>query len=346
MMKKMGFCICATAAAVLMTAAGSAVNAQDFYKGKTITLYVGQTSASGFDAYARVLQRNISRHIPGEPNVIVQHMPGAGGSKANEHTALIAAKDGTAFTITMPGSILQPLISDRSKFRYDPTELSYIGNADSGTRVCILAARTGVKTFADMMSKPLTLGATAPGGSLHDYARFKQVVLGGKFKIVTGYPGSGDVLIAVERGEIDGVCGLDISSLRTLKPDWVGSPDYVITVQVTFNESKSNADLDKMGVPTIWKFIPPEKRELVELIVKQQAFHRPFFAPPNIPAAQLATLRTAFMATLKDQVALQDAEKMRLAVDPSDGAEVTAAVKSMYAAPKALLDEMARATSP
>ena len=320
--------------------------AQDFYSGKTLTLIVANTPSSGFDAYGRLLARNMPRHIPGNPNIIVQHMPGAGGAKANEYTALIAPKDGTAFTITMPGSILLPLLQGRSKFRYDPTQLAYIGTADSGNRVCIIAARSGVKTFEDLLSKPVTIGTSAPGGSLYDYARFKQVLLGGKFKIVTGYPGPGDILVAIERGEVDGICGLDISTLKTLRPTWLTSKDYSTVIQVTSTKDKSSAELDKLGIPTIWKFVPADKQKLLELIVQQQAFHRPFFASTDTPPAQLAILRKAFMAALKDPAALAEAEKSNLSVDPSSGEEVAAAVKSMYASPQSLVDEMARATQP
>lgn len=332
--------LAATAVAVERAAA------QDFYSGKTVSLIVANTPSSGFDAYGRLLARNMPRYIPGNPNIIVQHMPGAGGAKANEYTALIAPKDGSAFTITMPGSILLPLLQGRQKFRYDPTKLAFIGNADSGTRVCIMAAKSGVATFEDLLAKPVTVGATAPGGSLYDYARFKQVLLGGKLRIVTGYPGPGDILVAIERGELDGICGLDISTLKTLRPTWVGSKEYNTVVQVTSAKEKSSAELDKIGVPTIWKFVPADKLPVVELIVKQQAFHRPFFAPGETPSAQLEVLRKAFLAALKDPAALAEAEKQKLAIDPSSGEEVAAAVKSMFDAPQSLIDEMAKATQP
>lgn len=320
--------------------------ADDFYKGKTIVISVGNSAASGFDAYARLLARGMSKHIPGAPNVIVQHMPGAGGAKVNEHTALIAPKDGTAIAITMPGSLLQPLIEGADKYRYDPTELSFIGNADSGTRVCIIAARSGVKSLDDARSKKVTLGSTAPGGSLFDYAKFKKELLGMQFNIITGYPSPGDVLVAVERGELDGVCGLDISTLKTLRPEWIGSKDYNILVQVNVSPDRTNAEMTKLGVPSLWKYVPGDKRQVVELIVGQQAFHRPFLAPPGTAPAQLKILRDAFTAALKDPEILAEADKMKLAVDPTTGEEVTAAVKAMYASPRSLVNAMSEATKP
>ncbi len=336
----------AIAPLAILTTAIPVANAQEFYSGKTVSLVVANTPSSGFDAYGRLLARNMPRHMPGNPNIIVQHMPGAGGAKANEYTALIAPKDGTAFTITMPGSILLPLLQGRSKFRYDPTQLAYIGNADSGTRVCILSAKSGVRSFDDLLAKPVTIGTSAPGGSLYDYARFKQVLLGAKFKIVTGYPGPGDILISIERGEVDGICGLDISTLKTLRPTWLASKDYNTVIQVTAGKDKSSAELDKLGIPTIWKYVPADKLKLLELIVQQQTFHRPFFASSETPPAQLDTLRKAFLAALKDPATLAEAEKGSLSVDPSSGQEVAQSVKAMYASPQALVDEMARATQP
>jgi tripartite-type tricarboxylate transporter receptor subunit TctC len=320
--------------------------ADDYFKGKTISLYVGSGPASGFDSYARLLSRHMARHIPGNPNFIVQHMPGAGGAKVNEFTARMAPKDGTAFAITMPGSLLQPLIMGGEKFRYDPKKLAFLGNADSGTRLCIVKKSSGVTSFEEALKKPLTLGATQPGGSLHDYAKFPVVLLGAKFKIVTGYKASPEVLIGVERGELDGVCGLDISTLKSIKPDWLSSPDYKTLLQVGPNNGRTNAEMDKLGVPSIWKFVPEGKRPLIELITSQQYFHRPFFAPAATAPAQLKILRNAFMATLKDPETLKEAEKMRLAVDPSNGEEVVAAVEKMYSASKELVAEMAAATKP
>lgn len=336
----------ALALLIATTAATPSTAQDDFYKGKTVTLAVGNAAASGFDAYARLLQRGMSKHIPGNPTIIVQHMPGAGGAKVNEWIALIAPKDGTSFAITMPGSLLQPLIEGTDKFRYKPTELQFIGNADSGTRVCIVHARAGVKTLDEARTKKLKLGSTAPGGALFDYAKFKRELLGLQIDVITGYPSPGDVLIAVERGEVDGVCGLDISTLKTLRPAWIGSKDYNILVQVTLSPNHTSAEMDKLGVPTLWKFVPDDKRKVIELIIAQQSFHRPFFAPPGTPPAQLAVLRKAFTAALKDPEVLAEAEKMKLAVDPTTGEQVAASVKEMYAAPRSLVDEMSAATKP
>ncbi|MGE0628456.1 MAG: Bug family tripartite tricarboxylate transporter substrate binding protein [Hyphomicrobiaceae bacterium] len=319
---------------------------EDFYKGKTITVFVGNGPASGFDAYARLLTRHMARHIPGNPNFVVQHMPGAGGAKVNEYVARIAPKDGTAFAITMPGSLVQPLIMGADKFRYDPKALAFIGNADSGTRICIIKASTGVKSFEQTFKKELTLGSTAPGGSMFDYPKFTAELLGSKFKIITGYKGSPQVMIATERGETDGVCGLDISTLKSIKPDWVNSPDFNIIIQVGPRGGATNKELDKRGVPSLWKFVPKDKIPVVELITSQQFFHRPFFAPPGTPAAQLKTLRTAFLATLSDPETQKEAEKMRLALEPTGGEELGKAIVKMYGAPKELVAQMAKAIAP
>jgi tripartite-type tricarboxylate transporter receptor subunit TctC len=329
-----------------MATAGTAAVAADHFKGKTINLYVGNGAGSGFDAYGRLLARHMHRHIPGTPNFVVQNMPGAGGALVNEFIARIGPKDGTAIAITMPGSLLLPLTMDATKFRYDPKELGFIGNADSGTRICLVRTKTGIKSFEDVQKRKVTMGSTAPGGAMFDYAKLKAVLLNAQFNIVSGYKGANDVLLGIEREELDGLCGLDISTLKSARPTWLGSPDFTFLVQVGPKGAKTNAELDKIGVPSIWKFVPNDKLPVFELVTSQQYFQRPFIAHPETPPAVLKILRAAFLATLNDKETLAEADKMRLAIDPTSGESVAENLKKMYAAPKALLEQMAAATKP
>ncbi len=325
---------------------GTAAGADDYYKGKTVNLYVGNGAGSGFDAYGRLLARHMGRHIPGNPSFVVQNMPGAGGARVNEFIARVGPKDGTAIAITMPGSLLQPLTMDASKFRYDPKQLAFIGNADSGTRICVVRTKTGIKSFEDVLKRKVTMGSTAPGGAMFDYAKLKAVLLGAQFNIVTGYKGANDVLLGVDREELDGLCGLDISTLKATRPTWLGSPDFKFLVQVAPNNGRTNAELDKLGVPSLWKFVPKDKLPVFELVTSQQYFQRPFIAHPETAPAALKILRAAFLASLKDKETLAEADKMRLAIDPTSGEAASENLKKMYAAPKALIEQMAAATKP
>jgi tripartite-type tricarboxylate transporter receptor subunit TctC len=333
----------ALAGAAAATASGSAA-AQDFYAGKTVTLVVANPAGSGYDAYGRTLARHMVKHIPGRPTIIVQNMPGAGSIKATDFTANVAPKDGTLFTLAMPGAMIEPLTGDPKKFRYDPTRLAYIGTMDSGTRMCMTTPSSKVRSMADARKEKSIMAATAAGSSAYDYPNFLNALAGTKFSVVTGYPGPGDMFLAADRGEADGVCGIDISTYATLRPTWLsgekkGNPLVQLGLEV-------NPRATALGFPPVWDFIKAEDRPLVELIVSQQVFQRPFIAPPGTPEAQVKVLRTAFMAALKDPELLDDAKKANLELNPKSGEEVEALVKKIYAAPKELIERMAKVIRP
>ena len=317
---------------------------QDVYQGKTITLFVANTAGSGYDAYGRLLARHMPKYIPGKPSFIVQNMPGAGSIKAAEYTYLIAPKDGTQFTLVMPGALVEPLTGDPTKYRYDQTRFSYVGTADSGTRLCATAPRSKVKTFADAKAGKSIIAATAAGSSAFDYPNMLNALAGSKFEIVTGYPGPGDMFLAVDRGEADGICGIDVSTYRTLRPDWLTVPGKANFFMQAGLEP--NADLLRQGIPSIWDFIEPANRPVVELIVSQQVFQRPFLAPPGTPAPQLKLLRAAFMSAVADPELREEARKSNLDLNAKSGEDVEALVKKIYSAPKELIEKMAKAIRP
>ena len=331
-------------AVATMAAMAASANAQDFYAGKTVTIVVANTAGSGYDAYGRALARHMAKYIPGKPTVIVQNMPGAGSIKATDYTANVAPKDGTLFTLAMPGALVEPLTGDPTKYRYDPTKLAYVGTMDSGTRMCMTVNTSKIKSLEDARKTKTILAATAAGSSAFDYAYFINALTGTQFNVVTGYPGPGDMFLAAERGEADGLCGIDISTYTTLRPGWLtgdkkGHPLVQLGLEV-------NPKATALGFPPIWDFIKPEDKALVELIVSQQVFQRPFLAPPGTPNAQLKVLRTAFMAALKDPELLAEAAKSNLELNPKSGEEVEALVKKIYSAPKELIQRMGKVIRP
>lgn len=336
--------VSAATTATLVAMLGTSVAAQDYYAGRTVTVVVANTAGSGYDAYGRLLARHIAKYIPGKPTVIVQNMPGAGSIKATDYTANVAPKDGTLFTLAMPGALVEPLTSDAAKFRYDPTKIAYVGTMDSGTRMCMTVQTSKVKTMEDARREPAIMAATAAGSSAYDYPYFLNALAGTKFKVVTGYPGPGDLMLAAERGEADGVCGIDISTWTTLRPGWLaGDKKGNALIQIGL---EVNAQATGFGFPSIWGFTKPEDKDLIELIISQQVFQRPFLAPPGTPEPQLKILRTAFMAAMKDPELLAEAKKSNIELNPKSGEEVEALVKKIYAAPKALIERMARVIRP
>ncbi|MEQ1715559.1 MAG: tripartite tricarboxylate transporter substrate-binding protein [Hyphomicrobium sp.] len=318
--------------------------AQDFYAGKTLTVVVGNTAGSGYDTYGRLLARHITKYVPGKPAVIVQNMPGAGSIKATDYTYSVAPKDGTLVTLAMPGALVEPLTGDPTKYRYDPVKIAYIGTMDSGTRMCMTRPGSSIKSMADARRTKTIMAATAAGSSAYDYPNFINALTGTQFTVVTGYPGPGDMFLAADRGEAEGLCGIEYSTYTALRPNWLagekkGNPLVQLGLEV-------NPRVTALGFPSIWEFIKPDDKALVELIVSQQVFQRPFLAPPGTPEPQIKALRTAFMAALKDPELLEEAKKSNIEINAKSGEEVEALVKKIYAAPKGLIERMAKVIRP
>lgn len=331
-------------ALALATAAGSgAAAAQDFWAGKQLSLIIGTDAGTGYDVYGRLVGRHITKHVPGKPTLVPQNLTGAGSKRAAEHMAVVAPKDGTVIAIVFPGAIAEPLALERSKWRYDPAKFEFLGTVDSGTRLCSTRLASKVKTFAQARQEVATIGASAPGGSTFDYPTMLNTLAGTKFKVVAGYKATVDIAIAVDRGEVDGWCGVEISTYMSVRPEWLTKRAANNMIQLGL---EPNAEMTAMGIPTVWEFVPPENRKALELIVSQQVFQRPFIAPPGTPADRVKQLQDAFMATMKDPEFVADADRMKVTLGPRSGPQVAALVASMYAAPQAVIQQMTKALRP
>lgn len=309
--------------------------AQDFSK-KTINIVVGFSAGGGYDVYSRVIARFLPRHIPGQPAVVVQNMPGAGSNKATSFIYSLAPADGTAIGAVAPGAIVAPLLDPGAGVTFDPTKLIYLGSADSLALTCVTLKSSKVQSFEDTRTKPSTFGAVSSGSSTFDYAWLHRKTSNARFEIISGYPGTSDIALAMERGEVDGVCGMDWSSFKSLRPDWLRDKKANVIVQIT---PVPNAELNAMDVPEIWKYVDTDReRKIVELVAAQQLFGRPYIIPPTTPPAIAQTLRLAFEKVLADSDFLQEAAKVGLSITAIDGNSVQAAVEKMFAAPRDLVD--------
>jgi tripartite-type tricarboxylate transporter receptor subunit TctC len=328
--------LAATTIALAACILAAPASAADFYAGKTIDFIIGSDAGGGYDIYARAIARHLPRFIPGNPAIVPKNQPGAGSGRAAAFLYGVAPKDGTVIGAVFPGAIMGPLLDDRAQALYDPTKFQYLASADSATRVCITRERSEIKRFEDALAHKTIMGASAAGGSTRDYANMHRKTTGAKFDLVAGYKGTADIFLAMERGEVDGMCGLDWASLKSQRPDWVRDRTVNILVQVNL---EPEPELSKLGVPPIWKFIANEAdKKAVELIVGQQVFGRPYLAPPGVAAEALAILRTAFAATLRDRDFLADAERTRIDVVATSGERVQQLLEQLYAAPKATVD--------
>jgi tripartite-type tricarboxylate transporter receptor subunit TctC len=327
--------------AVALTAMVAApVSAADYYAGKTVDLIVGTPPGGGYDIYARAVARHIDRHIPGQPTIVVKNMPGAGSAKAAQFISMIAPKDGTAIAAIMPGAIMGPLLDERADALFDPTKVLYIGTANSGTRVCLTLKGSKITTFDDALKEKAVFGGVSTNDSTQEYGYLHKRTSGAKYDVVSGYRGTPDIALAIERGELDGVCGWDWSSFKAQKPDWLRDNKVNVLLQVSLDP---HPELTQMGVPTVWQYVKnDDDRKVVELVISQTVFHRSYIAPPGTPAPQLDTLRAAFDATVQDKEFLEDAAKLRIDIAPLSGAQVQDLVTKLYATPKDIV-ERARA---
>jgi tripartite-type tricarboxylate transporter receptor subunit TctC len=310
--------------------------AADYYAGRTIEFIVGGDSGGGYDVYARAVARHLAKHVPGNPVIVVKNMPGAGSTRAGIYISTVAPKDGSSLGALMPGAIIGPLLEDKPRTQFDPTKVIYIGTADSGTRVCATFHTSKIKTFQDAQKQKAVAGATAAGGATRDYAYLHNHTAGTKFEVVAGYKGTVDIALAMERGEVDGVCGWDWSSVKSQKPDWIAGNKLNLLVQAGLHPQQ---ELTEMGVPQIWNFVQDDTdRRVAELVISQQVFQRSYVVPPGTPDQQIKILRSAFDATVQDPEFLADARKMQLSITPLSGQQVQELVDKLYATPRDLVE--------
>ena len=334
------------AAIVLATAlvAAGAVSAQDsvegFYRGKTVTITVGSAVGGGYDTYARLVGRYLGRHIPGNPTVIVQNIAGAGSNKAASYVALQAPKDGTAIGAVQSGAILQPLLSDQP-VPHDPSNFAMLGSANKSVYLRLVRSDAPVKTFREFFDTEVILGTSSEGATLRDYPVMLVNVLGLKLRLIGGYAGSREIVLAMDRDEVQGMCGMDWSSLSTQQRDWVSSGFVRLLAQ---EDVMGHPAMNRMGVPLTTSFAKTtEDRQVMETIYSQNLIGRPYFAPPGVPADRIAALRRALSAALEDKALLADAEKSGLEIGSMDGEEMQSLVARLYAMPPRIIERAKQA---
>ena len=330
----------ALSAALAATLSASPLSAADYYAGKTIDLLVGAPPGGGYDIYARVVGKHLSRHIPGQPNIVVKNMPGAGSAKAAQFIATIAPKDGTALAGIMPGAIMGPLLDEKSEGLFDPTKVQYVGTANNGTRVCATLKGSKIGTFDDALKVPAKFGGSAPNDSTYEYGYMHKRTSGALYDVVAGYRGTAEMALAMERGELDGICGWDWSSFKSQKPEWLSEKKANVLLQVSL---EPHPELTAMGVPSVFNYVKnAEDRKAVELIISQTVFQRSYIASPGITPEQLGILRAAFDRTMLDKTFLEDAERLRIDIAPMSGDKVQDLVRRIYTTPKDIVDRAKR----
>jgi tripartite-type tricarboxylate transporter receptor subunit TctC len=304
-----------------------------------LTVAIGSSTGGGLDTYGRLVARHFGKHLPGNPQVVPSNMPGAGGGVVASHIYARAPKDGTFVGVVFPSVIVDPLLSESLRRNYDPSKFRYVGNAHSEVLVCLLRRDAPAKTPAEMIAGETVIGATAPGSTTFDFPTIANGVLGGRMKIVTGYKGSREVTLAMERNEVQGVCGLGWSTVKVQFPDILKTELFArvfaqedlkghpqLTAPLMIDLAKNDAD-----------------RAALEMFYSQNSFARPVIAPPEIPAERLAEMRRAFDATMKDPELLAEAQKMNIDVHPLSGEAVEKYVSRMYQTPQETIERVKKA---
>lgn len=316
-----------------------------FYKGKSISMIVGSPPGGGFDIYARLVARHMGKYMPGNPNLIVTNMPGAASNTSVAHVYNIAPKDGTVIGAPQNSAIMDALfdalLGSGRKLRHDATKLIHIGSATTDHYVCIGRGDGPIKTFKDALAQEFLIGSSSPGTSTRDYPAMLNNTTGAKIRQVTGYPGTREITLAIEKNEVHGLCGFSWSSLNAQRPDWVSSGFVRVVVQ---EHDKGNPELNKMGIPVAVDFATsPENRKIMELVYSAETFGRPYFVAPGVPDERVTALRKAFMETMRDPELLAEGKRSRLAIDPISGEDLQTLATQIFATPAAFVEKTKQA---
>ena len=325
---------------LLISSPGHAQSVEDFYRGKTINLVIGYSVGGGYDLYGRLVSRHISKHIPGRPAIVPQNMTGAGSLRAAQYIYSVAPKDGTVFGTFGRTIATTPLLTPASA-PFDGTKFTWLGSVSNEVSSCVTWHTSPVKTWSDILKTEVAFGGEGPGADPDVYALLYKNVFGARIKLVTGYHGTNDTTLAMERGEVDGLCGLSWSTLKARHLDWMKEKKINIIIQAALRKQPELTNVPLASELTQDR----EKQQILKLFLASQETARPFAAPPDLPADRKVALIAAFDATMKDPEFLAEAAKLNMDVNPLNAKGVDDILAELYATPKAVLERAAQATS-
>jgi tripartite-type tricarboxylate transporter receptor subunit TctC len=333
---------CALTAALLTGSVALAQSsAAEFYQGKHIRIIVGFAAGGNSGLYGDVLGRHMGKHLPGVASFAPQYMPGGGGLVAANHMANRAARDGTEIAITSRTAAFEPLLGNKQA-QFDGRAFNWLGSANVENSVCVADTRQKVRTFEDVRTTELVIGGSGADAIDMIFPRLANQLLGARFKIVSGYNTSNDILLAMERGEVFGFCGIGWSFLKMRKSELLAQKKVSILFQIA--PSKAH---DLLHIPLVQELASkPEDRRVLEFLLAPQAMGRPFFAPPGVPKERVALLREAFAKTLSDPEFLKEAAKTGLDIQYVSGEDVDRILADAYATPPDLIARAKEALHP
>jgi tripartite-type tricarboxylate transporter receptor subunit TctC len=320
--------LCTVATAISLTSLNAAAQSvADFYRGRTMSMIIGYSAGGGYDIYARTLARHMGRHIPGNPTILAQNLPGAGSLKAANYIYSVAPKDGTVLGIFGRGLAMEPLIGNETSF--DARKFGWIGSGSDQVSVCVTWHTSKIKTWNDMLTMPFTVAGEGSGSDPDLFATTIKNMFGVKLRVITGYPGANEMSLALEQGEVDGRCGWSWSSIKLAKPDWLTDRKLNLIVQMALTKSPDLPD-----VPFVMDFATTEpQRQALRLVLSRQTMGWPLVTTPALPKDRLQALRKAFDDTMSDPEFLAEAKARKLDVNPMRGEAVAALIDELYRTP-------------
>ena len=320
----------------------SSTGPQDFYRGKTVTLIAGASAGGGIDLFARYLARHLGHYLPGNPNVVVQNMPGAGSKVAARHIFALAAKDGTVMGTVLPGALMEPIRIEAARRDYDPLRFNYIGNGNAEALSTVIRADAPVKSLADMFTTELIIGTPGGGSSVHESAMISKNILGTRIKVVTGYPGVKEVGLAMEKGEVQGMIGLAFTTIRQFYKDYLtGAGGYRVIAQ---DNPGGHPELNNAAIPLSMSAAKTEAdRIAMEVYQTTAVLVRVYVMPPGVPADCVQTMRKAFLDAIRSPEFQSDVDKAGTEAVPESGEQVAAVITRMYATPPDIIARIAKA---
>ena len=312
----------------------------DFYKGKTVYLQVGAGAGSSYDITGRLFARHMGRHIPGNPTIVVQNVPGGGSLALANQFGNTTARDGTYIGVFNNGMPTTPLL-DPAVAKFDPRKFNFLGSLSREAHLFGVWHTSKIMTIDDVYTQEVIVAGSAPGAAPYDFPRLTNALIGTKFKIVTGYPDEGDRRLAMQRGEVDGQAGSSWTTVRTAYKEFIAKKEFRVIAAFGMTKNK-----DLMDVPLFPLGKTEADRQLFQLMYARQAYGKPTATPPDVPAERVKALKMAFEATLKDPQFLAEVDKLDLENDPVSGEEMTRLTDDLFKTPQEILALMAKTLTP
>jgi tripartite-type tricarboxylate transporter receptor subunit TctC len=332
-----GFCLSLLLTTIAWTLSSATAGSEEAatWKGKTVYVDIGFGAGGGYDVYGRLLAAHFGKHLPGNPVVVPRNMPGAGGLKLLNYLASVAPKDGTEIGVFASSSAMEPVMGNEQA-KYDPLAFSWIGSMDQDVAYCGLWQSPGApSTFRDLLTREATFGDSGPGAISQQHPLILKNVLGAKIRSISGYQGSRSVQLAMERGEVNGACGMVSSAIKAQWINFVTSGQMKLIIQMGPKKSEEFGD-----IPSVYDFVKnDEDRKVLDVHFKQILLARPVAAPPGLSPAVIAAMRKAFDATIADPAFLAQAEQLNVSINPTNGADAQALMAELMHYPPAVIEK-------